>query len=49
MGAWGSAIFSDDTAADLRDDWKDLLGEGLSPEEATKKLVEEYQPGSDGD
>jgi hypothetical protein len=42
MGAWGSAIFSDDLASDLRDEFKDLIAEGLNSEEATEKLIESY-------
>lgn len=41
MGAWGTAIFSDDTAADTRDAFTDLVAEGLKPEEATDRLVAE--------
>lgn len=40
MGAWGTAIFSDDTAADVRDDYRDLLGDGLEPAAATDALLE---------
>ena len=42
MGAWGTAIFSDDTAADVRDAFRDYVGDGLSPEKATSKLKKEY-------
>lgn len=38
MGAWGTAIFSDDTAADVRGEWRDAILEGLSPEEATARI-----------
>lgn len=41
MGAWGTAIFSDDTAADVRDAFTDFVAEGLSPAEATNRLVRE--------
>lgn len=43
MGAWGTAIFSDDTAADVRDDFRRLIGDGLSPEDATARLLDEYR------
>jgi len=43
MGTWGTAIFSDDLAADLREQWRNLIGEGLSPREATDRLVVEYE------
>ena len=42
MGAWGTAVFSDDTACDVRDGYLDLLGDGLSGPDATKKLVREW-------
>lgn len=29
MGAWGTALFSDDTACDVRDSYLDLVGDGL--------------------
>jgi hypothetical protein len=41
MGAWGTAT-SDDTASDVRDEFRDLIGEGLSTEQATEKLLSEY-------
>jgi hypothetical protein len=39
MGAWGVAVFSDDLAADVRDDFRDLIGEGLSTTQAVEKLL----------
>jgi hypothetical protein len=42
MGAWGVAVFSDDLAADLRGDFRDLIGEGLTSTEAVEKLLTEY-------
>ncbi|MEZ5307253.1 MAG: hypothetical protein R2684_08930 [Pyrinomonadaceae bacterium] len=42
MGTWGVAIFSDDLAADLRGDFRELVGEGLSPSEATERLMAQY-------
>lgn len=42
MRAWGTAVFSDDTACDVRDNYVDLLGDGLSGSEATKKLLREW-------
>lgn len=41
MGAWGTAIFSDDTAADVRDAFTDFIADGLSPAEATERLIQE--------
>ena len=42
MGAWGVAIFSDDLAADIRGDFRELIGDGLTPSEATDRLKAEY-------
>jgi hypothetical protein len=42
MGAWGTAIFSDDVAADVSDRFKDLIAEGHSTVAATKKIIAEY-------
>lgn len=42
MGSWGTAIFSDDTAADVRDAFRDYIGDGLSSEMATSRLKQEY-------
>ena len=41
MGAFGIAIFSDDNAADLRGDYRDLIGEGYSGPEATDRLIQD--------
>ena len=41
MGTWGTGIFSDDNAADLRDDYRDFIGDGLSSREATDRLLAE--------
>ncbi|WMI68176.1 hypothetical protein [Mangrovimonas sp. YM274] len=43
MGAWGPAIYSDDLACDIRDDFKELIGDGLDSEQATSELIKEYQ------
>jgi hypothetical protein len=42
MGTWGVAIFSDDLAADLRGDFRDLIGDGLSPGQAVARLLSDY-------
>jgi hypothetical protein len=42
MGAWGTAVFSDDTACDVRDRYIDLMGAGLSGPEATRRLIHEW-------
>ncbi len=40
MGAWGTAIFSNDTAADIRGDFRELLEDGVTPDRATQRLIE---------
>ena len=42
MGTCGVAIFSDDLAADIRGDFRELIGDGLTPSEATDRLKAEY-------
>jgi len=49
MGVWGTAIFSDDNAADLRDDYRTLIGDGLSGPEATDRLLKTWMPSSEKD
>jgi hypothetical protein len=43
MGTWGIGLYSDDTACDVRDDYKDILGDGISEPEATKRIVEQWK------
>ena len=43
MGAWGPALFSDDTATDGRDDYRDHVGDGLSGSAATDRLLSEWR------
>jgi hypothetical protein len=42
LGAWGTAILADDTASDIRDEWRDTILEGLSAEDATQRLLESF-------
>jgi hypothetical protein len=49
MGVWGTAVFSDDNAADLRADYRRMIGDGLSGPEATDRLLEEWMPSSEKD
>jgi hypothetical protein len=39
MGTWGTGIFSNDTAADIRGDFRELLEDGLTPEQATERII----------
>ena len=43
MGAWGTGLFSDDTACDVRDEYLDLIGDGLSDPEATDRLIKGWK------
>jgi hypothetical protein len=49
MGVWGTSIFSDDLAADLRGDYRTMIGDGLSGPEATDRLLKNWMPSSDKD
>ena len=42
MGSWGTGLFSNDTAADLQEDLRDLLADGVSPVSATALLASDY-------
>jgi hypothetical protein len=42
MGAWGTAIFSDDTALDIRDEWREAILDGVSAEDATARLLQSF-------
>lgn len=46
MGAWGTRIFSDDEALDIRGDFRDMVGLGESPATATSKLMKEWSVGT---
>ena len=43
MGTWGTGLFSDDLAADLRGEFRDLIGEGLTTEAAVNRLQGEHE------
>ena len=49
MGSWGTALFSDDLAADVRADWRDAILDGAEPEDLTRRLVDRYAPGRSDD
>lgn len=42
MGAWGPAIFSDDTACDVRGDYRELLEDQVPDDEATQRTIDAY-------
>ena len=43
MGAWGTDIFSDDLACDIRRRYRNLVGDGFVGQQATEILLEEYR------
>jgi len=43
LGAWGTAIFSEDTASDVRDEWREAILDDLSAEDATRRLLESFE------
>jgi hypothetical protein len=49
MGAWGTDIFADDNAADLRDDYRKLIGDGVTGPQATDRLIAQWAPQGDPD
>jgi hypothetical protein len=42
MGVWGTALFSDDTAADVRDDYRDMIGDGFTGPRAMDALIQKW-------
>lgn len=42
MGTWGPAIMSNDYAEDIKESWKVKIGNGETPEHATKQIISEY-------
>jgi hypothetical protein len=42
MGTWGTGLYSDDLASDLRGDLRGLLGEGLPANVAVDRLISDY-------
>ncbi len=43
MGVWGTGIFQDDNACDIRGEYRDYLGEGLEGAAATARILEEFK------
>lgn len=42
MGTWGSSIWADDEALDVREAYKELIGEGLTSDQATEQLMLDF-------
>lgn len=45
MGSWGTAIFANDDAADVRADWRDGILEGRDGEDLTRWLIRSHSRG----
>ena len=43
MGAWGPALFSDDLACDVRDDYRELLEDGVDDDEALARTLDAFR------
>lgn len=43
VGAWGYAVFSDDTTSDLRDDYRALLEDQVPDDQAAQAVVDAYR------
>ena len=43
MGTWGPGLFSDDVASDVRDEYRDLIGEGVDGPEATDQMIDRWR------
>jgi len=42
MGTWGTGLYQDDTTCEVRDEYVKHLKAGLSDQEASKKILEQY-------
>src|SRR4051794_19145924 len=42
MGAWGTGIFANDTAADVREEWRAAILDGEDPAAASDRMVRLY-------
>ena len=49
MGAWGTGLYQDDVALDVRDEYKDKLHRGKTDKEVTEEMIDESQYMVDGE
>ena len=42
MGSWGPALFSNDTACDVRGDYREMIEDGVEDAEAMRRVFEQY-------
>jgi len=43
MGIWGPGIFSNDVAADIRAEWREMIGNGTQPTEASEAILANHR------
>lgn len=43
MGVWGTGIFQDDNACDIRDQYRDHVGQGMTGPEATARTLVDFR------
>jgi hypothetical protein len=48
MGVWGTGLFSDDTACDIRNYYRELLEGGVEDSDATRQTLEKFEPYLEG-
>jgi hypothetical protein len=49
VGAWGTGLFSDDTACDVRDIYTELITDGADDADATQQVLSQFAPEPDDD
>jgi len=49
MGIWGTGIFQNDTACDIRNSYRDYLGQGMTGSQATTRILQEFGGGLSAD
>jgi hypothetical protein len=47
VGAWGAGIFANDTAADVREEWRNALLARTDATEASARMIRRWDPGLD--
>jgi hypothetical protein len=47
VGAWGTGIFQEDIACDVRNEFRELIGSRIDTEDATERLRSRYLDGAE--
>lgn len=48
MGSWGTSVFANDTAADVRLQWRSGIARGADPATLTAEMIREWGPATEG-